>query len=94
MRPYARGSDIRRNINLNLLFSVVLFILSSTTFCLIAFLPPSDRVCIARSVAFKRAIEAIHYEWVNFGDYLYPPSVYRHRSPRRDQAWKELMSRM
>jgi hypothetical protein len=67
--------------------------MSTAVYLLLAFLPPSDRVCVARSIAYRRAIEAINYEWVNFGDYFYPASVYRHRSPERDLAWQKLMSR-
>ncbi|KAH8807266.1 hypothetical protein F5884DRAFT_880149 [Xylogone sp. PMI_703] len=52
----------------------------------------NDRVCIVRSVVYQRAAEAIRYEWVNFGDYWYPTSVYRHASPERDPAWERLMS--
>jgi hypothetical protein len=77
----------------NLVISTVCLLASTSLFLLLFFLPPSDRICITRSVTFERAAEAVKYNWVNFGDYFYPSSVYRHASPERDPAWEALMSR-
>jgi hypothetical protein len=84
----------RKLFDYNLIFSIFCFLTSTTVFLLLLFLPPSDRVCIAQSVVYRRAAEAINYEWVNFGDYMYPSSVYRHASSEQDPAWAKLMSRM
>lgn len=84
----------RKSSNCSLIFPTFCFLISTTLFLLLLILSPSDRICISRSVAYKRATEAINYEWVNFGDYFYPSSVYRHASPERDPAWEKLMSRM
>ncbi|KIM96590.1 hypothetical protein OIDMADRAFT_58901 [Oidiodendron maius Zn] len=85
-------SGKRKSWGYNLVFSIFCFLVTTTLFLLLLLLSPSDRICIAQSAVYKRAIEGINYEWVNFGDYFYPSSVYRHASPERDLAWEKLMN--
>jgi hypothetical protein len=87
-------SGKQKSSGYSLILSICCFLIAVSLFLLLLFLPPSDRVCIALSVVYKPAAEGINYEWVNFGDYWYPPSVYRHPSPKQDPAWENLMSRM
>jgi len=92
--PFNKSKDRWKILSYyNLFVSSFCFLTSATLFLLLVFLPPSDQICIAGSVIYKRAAEAIHYDWVNFGDYFYPSSVYRHASPERDPAWESLVSR-
>jgi len=90
-RPIQRKNSIT---NKALHIAVVFFTVSSAFFLLLLLLAPSERNCISASNVYRPVMEAINYQWVNFGDYFSDPVKYRGPSTvEREEAWQKLIFR-